>query len=47
MGWKEYLTGIGAVIDTVDAANTTVIANLTANNVSVDHNIIRIKILES
>ncbi len=46
-GWVDYLTGIGAEIRTVDDAHTTVIANLTANNVSVDHNIIRIKILES
>lgn len=47
MGWKEYLTGIGAVIQNVDVANTTVTANLTANNVSVDRNIIRIKLLET
>ncbi len=46
-GWNEYLIGIGAVIEMLDDANTTVIANLTANNVSVDHNVIRIKILES
>lgn len=46
-GWRDYLTGIGAVINSVDDARTTVIANLTANNVNVDHNIIRIKILES
>ncbi len=45
-GWDEYLTDIGAVVENVDDMNTTVIANLTATNVSVDHNRIRIKITE-
>ncbi len=46
-GWKDYLTGIGARDIVSDNENNTVMANLSADTVNVDHNRISIRILEN